>query len=246
MTRLRIIIICLVVLALIVLVVLARGGDRGPAVELGSAENREVFRSYVSASGEILAERYAEIGSSVMGRVVELPVTEGQTVEAGDLLARIDPVQARSELEAAEAAIRALEAEALSAQEQVLSSRAEFELAEAQARESTANLERLETLFERELISTSELDTARAVAESRDAQVRAARAAIARVERSQEAAERRISQARAQADRARDLLQKTAIESPITGVVSSLQVRQGEMVVIGCLLYTSDAADELT
>jgi HlyD family secretion protein len=233
LTRFRLIIIGLVLAALVVVVALARGGDRGPAVELGSAETRDVFRSYVTASGEILAERYAEIGSSVMGRVVELPVAEGQTVAAGDLLARVDPVQARSELEAAEAVIRALEAEALSAQEQVVSSRAELELAEAQARESTANLERLETLFERELISTSELDTARAVAESRDAQVRAARAAIARAERAQEAAERRISQARAQADRARDLLQKTAIESPISGVVSSLQVRQGEMVVIG-------------
>jgi HlyD family secretion protein len=227
------ILIGVVVVALIALFALGRRGERGSEVELARAESREVFRSFVTASGEILAERYADVGSSVMGRVVELPVSEGQEVHAGDLLARIDPVQARSELEAAEAVIRALEAEARSASEQVTSSRAELELAEAQAREAVANLDRQEKLFEQRLIPPSELDSARAAAESRNAQVNAARAAVARSEGAREAAQRRVSQARAQAARAQDLLQKTSIESPISGVVSRLQVREGEMVVIG-------------
>jgi HlyD family secretion protein len=227
------ILIGVVVVALIAVFAFGRRGERGLEVEVASAESREVFRSFVTASGEILAERYADVGSSVMGRVVELPVSEGQEVQAGDLLARIDPVQARSEVEAAEALIRALEAEAQSASEQIASSLAELELAAAQAREAVAHLERLEALFEQSLIPASELDTARAAAESRNAQVNAARAAVARSEGAREAAQRRVSQSRAQAAQAQDLLQKTSIESPISGVVSSLQVRQGEMVVIG-------------
>ncbi len=227
------ILIGVVLLALVAIVLLGRRGEGGSEVELGRAETREVFRSFVTASGEILAERYADVGSSVMGRVVELPVAEGQEVSAGDLLARIDPVQARSELEAAEAAIRALEAEAQSASEQILLARADLELAQAQARESAANLVRIQALFDQDLISPSELDSARSMAESRVAQVSSARAGAARAEGAREAALRRVSQARAQADRARDLLQKTSIESPISGVVSRLQVREGEMVVIG-------------
>ena len=227
------IMIGVVLLALLAFFGLVGRGERGLEVELARAESREVFLSFVTASGEILAERYADVGSSVMGRVVELPVSEGQEVRDGDLLARIDPVQARSELEAAEAVIRALEAEAQSASEQVASSRAELELAEAQAREAMANLERLEKLFEQRLIPASELDTARAAAESRNAQVTAARAVVSRSEGAREAAQRRVSQARAQANGARDILQKTSIESPISGVVSRLQVREGEMVVIG-------------
>ena len=43
-------------------------GD-GPIVEVGTVATRPVFRSYVTASGEIVAENYADIGSSVMGRV---------------------------------------------------------------------------------------------------------------------------------------------------------------------------------
>ncbi|REJ83690.1 MAG: efflux RND transporter periplasmic adaptor subunit [Acidobacteria bacterium] len=182
--------------------------------------------------------------------MVELPVAEGQSVSSGDLLARVDPVQARSELEAAEAAIRALEADARSARELVDSARADLELAEALAREAVANRQRLQALFDQELIAASELDAARASAESRTAQVAASRAAVNRAESGAEAAQRRVAQARAQADRARDLVEKTAIVAPISGVVSRLQVREGEMVVIGIqnqpgtvLMTVSDLAE---
>ena len=211
----------------------SRGGGDGVEVELGLAERRDTLRSYVTASGEVLAERYADVGSSVMGRVVELPVEEGQRVRAGDLLARIDPVQAQSELQAAEAAIRALTAEARSAKDQVRSARAELELAEARQREARANFERLQSLFDQELIPESDLDAARAAAEVSEAQVRSSAAAIARAEGANEAAERRVAQAEAQRDRFRDVVEKTSIVAPISGVVSRLQVREGEMVVIG-------------
>ncbi len=78
----------------------------------------------------------------------------------------------------------------------------------------------------------------------------AAQAAVTRSESSGEAAQRRVLQARAQAARARDILEKTSIEAPISGVVSRLQVRQGEMVVIGIqnqpgtvLMTVSDLTD---
>ena len=221
------------VVVLLVLFALSKRGEDGLQVELGQAENRERFRSFVTASGEILAERYADVGSSVMGRVVDLPVTEGQEVGSGDLLARIDPVQAQSAVEAAQASIAALQADAQSAAGQLRQASAELENREAQAREATVNFERLEALYEQELVAASQLDSARATAESRTAQVNSAVAAVARAKSAGRAAARRVSQARAQADRALDTLGKTAIESPIDGVVSRLQVRQGEMVVIG-------------
>ncbi len=47
------------------------------------------------------------------------------------------------------------------------------------------------------------------------------------------AAGRRVAQARAGVTRTQDILSKTDIVAPIDGVVSRLQVRLGEMVVIG-------------
>ena len=147
MTRFRWAAIGIVVLLVTAFFALGRGDQKGQKVELAPAERKAEFRSFVNASGEILAESYADVGSSVMGRVVELPVTEGEAVSAGDLLARMDPIQARSELQAAEAAIQAFQAEAESGSEQVAAARADLELAQAEARESTINLQRLETLF---------------------------------------------------------------------------------------------------
>ena len=233
MRRFYVIVVGLIVAALLV-ILLRGGGGEGPAeVELGTVGTRVLFRSFVTASGEIVAERYADIGSSVMGRVVELPVIEGQRIAQGALLARIDPVQARSELEAAEEAIRALEAEARAAEEQVVAAGADLQAAEAREREAQTNFDRLDELFKRHLVSMAELDTAVAGMKAAQAQVASAKASVLRVSGSRDAARRRVAQSEAQAARARDLLSKTAIVAPIDGVVSRLQVREGEMVVIG-------------
>jgi len=77
------------------------------------------------------------------------------------------------------------------------------------------------------------MDTATANAEATKAQVAAAETAIARSEKSLEAARRRIAQAQALSVRVQDVLSKTRITAPMDGLVSRLQVREGEMVVMG-------------
>ena len=82
-----------------------RSGNTGVMVETTKVTRVDALQSFVTASGEIVATRYADIGSAVMGRLVELVVKEGDAVKAGQVLARIDPVQASS---AADAACRPL------------------------------------------------------------------------------------------------------------------------------------------
>lgn len=200
----------LVGLALLVAAALLVSGlrarrEQGTPVDLAPAASRPLFQSFVTASGEIVASRYADIGSSVMGRLVALAVAEGEAVARGQVLARIDPVQAASEADAAAALLRALEAE----------------LAAARARETDARLaaERTRALVAQGIQSQAEVDAAGATAD-------AAAAAV-------EAADRRVAQGRAQLARARDALAKTEITAPMDGVVTRLSVREGEMVVIG-------------
>jgi len=99
---------------------LGPGCGRGAAVEVEVArvEKRPVFRSTVTASGEIVAERYADVGSSVMGKLVSLPVKEGDRVRKGQVVARIDSVPASSERDAATALVRAVEADQAAARAQ--------------------------------------------------------------------------------------------------------------------------------
>jgi HlyD family secretion protein len=224
-------VVVLVAIAIAV-AVRARSSD-AVRVDVGVTTARDVFRSYVTASGEIVATRFADVGSSVMGRVVSLNVREGDAVRAGQSLARIDPVQARSDSDAASAQISALEADEQGARDQVVVARSELEAAEARAAEASKALERARQLFDAQLLPVAERDGATAAADGAAAQVRAARAAVGRSEQALNAAARRVTQARAQAARARDVLDKTNITAPMDGIVSRLQVREGEMVVIG-------------
>ena len=63
----------------------------------------------LSFSGSIRAGETAELGFEVSGRIIELPIDEGQQVSAGELLARLDPADFQSQLDQAEANFRQAE-----------------------------------------------------------------------------------------------------------------------------------------
>ncbi len=209
---------------------------RGPArvtVETGPVMRQARFRSTVTASGEIVATRYADIGSDVMGRIVRLPVAEGDRVGPGQILAQIDAVPARSDASSAASQVSALESDEKAATEQVRAATHDLEAAEARARDARQQLTRKQELNRQGILPASEFESARAAAEAADAQVASARAAIDRARRALDSTTRRVAQARAQQLRADDVLRKTSVVSPIGGIVSRLRVREGEMVVIG-------------
>ena len=209
---------------------------RGPAavvVDVRSVKRTPVLRATVTASGEVVATRYADIGSSVMGKVVALPVAEGDRVRAGQVLARIDPVQAQTQTAGAAAQVAALEAESRAIVEQSQGARAALDAAVARDKEAAAVLARIEELQRQGIVAASELDGARASADAARAQVAAARSDLQRLAEAATAAARRITQARSELTRARDVLTKTEVTSPIDGTVTRLNVREGEMVVVG-------------
>ncbi|MCC7241897.1 MAG: biotin/lipoyl-binding protein [Acidobacteria bacterium] len=168
------------------------------AVEVGSPARRATFRSTVTASGEIVPTRYADIGSSVMGKIVRLPVAEGDRVKAGQILAYIDAVQARSDVSGAAAQTRALEAEAQAATEQVRAAAADLAAAEALARDADKQLARNRQLADQQLLPGSVLDSSLAASEAAAAQAASSRAALERARRSLDAASRRVAQAESQ------------------------------------------------
>lgn len=210
-----------------------RRGPSGTEVDLGTVTTQATFRSTVTASGEIVATRYADIGSSVMGKVVSLPVREGDLVKAGQVLARIDAVPAQSDAASAAEQVNALQADAAAAAEQIKAAQADLVAATNRERDAKLQLSRANALSQQGLIPQSELDAAKLALDTASAQVSAARASVDRATQAQSGATRRIAQARAQARRADDALAKTSIVSPIAGIVSRLRVREGEMVVIG-------------
>lgn len=221
------------VLASVAFVLYARSGPARTIVDVGAVARQATFRSTVTASGEIVAVRYADIGSDVMGKIVKLAVAEGDQVKAGQMLAQIDPVQARSDATSVEAQVHALEADQRGADEQTRAAQSDVAAADARAKDAAVQLKRRSDLAAQGIITQSDLDAARAANDVAIAQLSAARAAFDRAKQARTAAERRVAQARALLVRANDVLRKTSVVAPIDGIVSRLRVREGEMVVVG-------------
>lgn len=233
MTRTRWIVAITLVVVAVAWLAVSRRGPAGVAVDVEAVTRQPRFVSTVTASGEIVASRYADIGSSAMGKIMSLPVKEGDRVTAGQVLASIDAVQAESDAAGATSQVQALEAEARAAAEQTRTALAEVTAAEARARDAEQQLVRKRDLSQAGLLPSQEFDTARAAADSARALVTSAEAAVARARQTEGAAAQRVAQARAQRARAGDVLSKTSIQSPIDGIVTRLRVREGEMVVVG-------------
>ncbi|HEX7281206.1 MAG TPA: efflux RND transporter periplasmic adaptor subunit [Vicinamibacterales bacterium] len=227
----------IVVLAIIAVAAVAfvatRTRSTALEVDVATIEAVPSLQSFVTASGEIVAAKYADIGSAVMGRLVELPVKEGDVVRAGQVVARIDPVQASSGADAADASLSALEADARAATTQVRAAEAALSEAQTRSAQLATALKRARELRDSGLLPASDFDDAVAADAAATAQVAGASASLDRARQAAGAAERRIAQGRAERVRARDALSKTDITAPIDGVVTRLDVEAGEMVVIG-------------
>ena len=70
----------------------ATRGDGSTSVRLEAVEHRSLVAT-VTASGQIEPTRKVDISADITGRIISLPVEEGDWVEAGQLLVRIDPSQ---------------------------------------------------------------------------------------------------------------------------------------------------------
>jgi HlyD family secretion protein len=194
-----------------VVLLVALGGfafsRRGPKpTEVQTAKvGRENLQAKVSANGKIQAQKKVDISATIAGQVTQLAVEEGDQVKKGQFLLQIDPVNPRAAARSNEYSMQAL-------REEVDSARATL----AQAR---TDLRRTEENFKAGIIPAAELDRARTAARTGEAAV--------------QMAERRVAQASATLEGARDTLAKTTIRSPMDGIVTARRIEEGEVAVIG-------------
>jgi len=116
----------LIALVLAVAGFLLRDLILGKAVETHQATRSDLVQTVV-ASGRIITPQRASVGAVVTGRVVRIPVEEGQSVKRGDVLIVLDDedesasvAQARGAVAQAEARLRQLREVGLPAAEQAL------------------------------------------------------------------------------------------------------------------------------
>jgi len=232
-------------------------------VQTGHVQRAETLDSIVSASGEVRAKEFVDLQTEIAGVIVELPVKEGDTVKQGDVLLRIDPFQSRQDLAGAQAQFDAADAESGSALVQVATAEAglardEFAVAAAvsEVTETESNrdrlkkqLERKKDLYEQKIVSSDDYEATESAYKVAESQVTSARARLDQVKaerdlgrvsidqwrKMHEASTRRVAMAKANLERQQDLFAKTTISSPLSGVITKLNVEKGERAVPGIL-----------
>lgn len=182
--------------------------DRGIEVRTEPVARRDLV-SVVTASGFIQPKRKVDISADVSGRVIELPIEEGQWVNQGDLLLRIDASAYQAAARRAEAGVASAKANAAQARAHYLQAKSALERAEKLSSGQAG------------LISAEQLEQARTQAAVSEAQYEAARYGV--------------SQAQAGLSETREALRKTTIVAPMSGRITRLNIDEGETAIIGTM-----------
>jgi HlyD family secretion protein len=188
-------------------IALATGNEKGAMIRTEVVAERDLV-SVVTASGFIQPKRKVDISADISGRVIQLAVEEGQWVNRGDLLLRIDPTTYQAAVRRAEATVAQAQAQSSQARANLLKAQADFRRAEQLSRGDN-------------LISAADLDQARTQLAVADAQYEAARFGVA--------------QAQAMLSEAQESLRKTTITAPMSGRVTRLNIEEGETAIVGTM-----------
>ena len=174
--------------------------------QVARPQRREIVRT-VQAPGQIEAFLEVDISSQVVGKIIEMPVEEGDFVRAGELLCRLDDADYQARVDSHKANIAKLAAMVT--------------IAEADLEKAERDWEQILRMREHDASSELELANGRTTLIS-------ARATL-------EARKQELVQAQALLQSAEEDLRRTVINAPLSGVVSQRFAKQGEVVVTGTM-----------
>lgn len=189
--------------------------------------------------GTVRAAQKAQLSFRVSAPLVRLPVSQGDEVRKGQLLAQVDPRDFRTAVASLEARLADLRAQLKSMQsarpEDIRSLEANLAASQARLVEAEAALRRYQRLYENDNVAKAEFDQRRAARDVARAEVRRAQENLA-VGRSGarpediEAMQARIRAMDAEAAQARDRLNDTSLLAPFDGIVADTFVDNFEFV----------------
>lgn len=185
----------------------------------------------VTGSGKIFPEKEVKISSDVSGEIVELYVVEGDSVKAGQVLAKIDPETYISAVERGRASLNNAKAQRSIAKAQLASTTAQREQIFAQLENARIIHERNKSLLKSGVISQADFDSSLSNLNALEANLRSANSNIESSEESAKAADFTIKSSEASLRELQTSLSRTTIKAPVDGVISLLNVEQGERVV---------------
>ena len=174
-------------------------------------------------NGRLEAEQ-VEVATKTAGRLAEVLVKEGDLVQSGDLLVRMDNQQLLARKREAEAQIEAAELAREEADAGVAQRESQLKLA-------TQELKRTKTMFAKKVAPQDSMDQAQAQYDSAVAALRLAKATAKRAQASIDAANAALAELQT-------LLDDTEIHAPRAGRVQYVLAQPGEVLAAGGRVVT--------
>jgi len=230
--KIAIIVGIVIALGAIVGFTVTQGNRNLVAVQTAKATQQDLA-SNVTASGEIKAKTYVNVGANAMGQITHLYVKEGDHVKKGQTVAQLDNIQSTASLASSQANLQASSTDASAADEALRNAQADLKRVQADIERTKLDADRAAELYKAQLIPKSQYDTARTTYESTAAGLQTAQTRIAQLRASRDSAQKRVAQAQADVRRVGDIVSKTVYTAPFDGLVTNLPVREGETVVMG-------------
>lgn len=208
----------------IVLVVFAVVGKkkgwigRGKEIQVTTTEvQRRTIIETVTASGKIYPETEVKISPDVSGEIIDLKFEEGDSVKKGDLILKIQPDIYLSAVDRSEATLNQARANLANAKARLAQAEAQYEI-------GLLSFNRNKKLHEEGVLSDADYENAQASFRAVEGEFKAAKESV-------KASEYSVKSAEAALKEAKDNLLKTNIHAPMSGIISTLLVEQGERVV---------------
>lgn len=186
----KIIIALLVIGVIAIFVLIGISKRRGSEIQVETSEvTLGGITQVVSGTGRVQPAVVVKTSANVSAKIMKLPVVEGEKVEKGQLLVELDKTRYEAATEQA---------------------RSNLKSSKASHKKAKSDYRRMQDLFEKKLVSLTDLESAEASLEQAESQVEQSEAAL---------------------KEALDALDKTTILSPMDGTVTQLKKEEGEIAL---------------
>ncbi|MBL4680634.1 MAG: efflux RND transporter periplasmic adaptor subunit [Pseudomonadales bacterium] len=178
------------------------GSGGAKLVEI-SELSEQIIRPSILASGKLSHDEEVRLSSEVIGKVASILIEEGDSVVAGQLVLRVDDQNFVAALQQSEAQVRL--------------SKIDIERQTARIENLGKQWKRKNALFKQGMVGDDEFDNLSHQLKQAKIDLKSSR--------------ERLLQAEAQLEQADDRLRKTQITSPLSGIVTSLDIKVGETAI---------------
>lgn len=198
----------ILLLAVIIISVFKSSGGQ-LEVDAAKAEKGKISPT-VNADGVVTAKVTVNISSQVMGEILAIPFKESASVKKGDLLVQINPDTYERDVASARASLDAA---------YVANDEAQVNL-----QQRNRDYERAQKLYADKIFSAEQMENAKLIYDQAALQGKHAGTNIA--------------MAKASYERAKDYLSKTTMRSPVDGVVTAVNAKEGETAIMGTMNFS--------